>query len=101
MKTIYLTINNNLEFSFDLESEKAFYRHRREIEEMCETYLFEFNSEQTMTEIKNKILQILSTDIQNIRKNKLKKIDESCGIKSEQKMRWFDIKFEITSNKLN
>ena len=63
----------------DIESIGSYNRHYSEIKEMLNSYLYKFDSKQNRDEIKEKILKILNNDIRNIRKEKLKKLDEISG----------------------
>jgi hypothetical protein len=69
----------------DIESFKAFDRKKSEIHKMLNSYIFEINTKQIRDEIKENVFKILSMDIINIRREKLKILDEISGNKKIKK----------------
>lgn len=85
---ITLDINTGIgdtKISINIESMSLFNRNKSRIEDMISMYFFEFNTQQVRDEIQEKILQIFETDIMNTRKEKLKVLDNICGIDRSKK----------------
>ena len=101
---IELNINTGIvdqDIKIELESIGVFNRNKSRIENMLTWYTFELNTERVRNEIKDNILRIMSTDIINIRKEKLKKLNDICGIYKIKKHQHNDIILNIEILKTN
>jgi len=73
---INIGVGNGMnKLTIDVESIKLFNRKKVEIENMISSYFFEFDTEKVRNEIRENTYKILSTDIINIRRDKLKKLN--------------------------
>jgi hypothetical protein len=86
-------------FSVDVDSISTYRRNEKLIEEMLQQYIWEFETEQVMDEMKQKVELILKSDIKNIRKEKLKRISDIYNLPKYRRLSdcpiYIDIKFVI------